>query len=62
MVSESETEEEILFDTRSKKKTKNNNLTKYGPNAQLINPAKLQWIVPFLAQLNCYHLQRYILY
>jgi len=42
MVSESETEEEILFDTRSKKKTKNNNLTKYGPNAQLINPAKLQ--------------------
>ncbi|XP_065898238.1 dyslexia-associated protein KIAA0319-like protein [Dysidea avara] len=42
MVTESETEEEILFDTKSKKKTKNSNLTKYGPNAQLINPAKLQ--------------------
>jgi len=40
MVTESETEEEVLFDTKSKKKTKNNN--KYGPNAQLINPAKLQ--------------------
>ena len=41
MVSETETEEEVLFDKKSKKKM-NNNLSKYGPNAQLINPAKLQ--------------------
>lgn len=40
MVSETETEEEILFDKKSKKK--NNNVSKYGPNAQLLNPAKLQ--------------------
>ena len=40
MVSETETEDEVLFDEKSKKKI--NNLTKYGPNAQLINPAKLQ--------------------
>ena len=41
MVSETETEEEILFDKKSKKKM-NNSVTKYGPNVQLINPGKLQ--------------------
>ena len=41
MVSETETEEEILFDKKSKRKM-NNDLSKYGSNAQLINPAKLQ--------------------
>jgi len=40
MVSETETEEEIMFDKTSKKKL-NNSLDKYGPNAKLINPPKL---------------------
>ena len=40
MVSETETEEEVLFDKKSKKKI--NNPSHYEPNAQLINPAKLQ--------------------